>query len=255
MGLLGMGRSSMGLPNMGLSSMGTVLAVDTSCDACSVALMKDGQVHAEFMLAPREHSQRLLPMIDALLQQQGIKLSDLDAIAYGRGPGSFTGLRICLSVVQGLAFAADLPVIPVSTLETLALGAANTHKVADGDYILAALDARMEEVYWALYRVEQGQIIPVSEERVSAPNDVLASPVLSAIAAQQLIKVGAGCHYPAMTRIPARLEDHELLPHAEFMLARAQTAFAEGQTEAAENPQPVYLGDSVAWKKRQRIRT
>lgn len=235
--------------------MSTILAVDTSCDACSIALLKDGQVAAGFVHAPREHSQRLLPMIDELLQQQGVVLSQLDAIAYGRGPGSFTGLRICLGIVQGLAYAADLPVIPVSTLHAMAVGAAVEHEVAEEGYILAALDARMEEVYWALYQLRQGQVVPVSEEFVASPDDVAQAAVLNAVAARDLIKVGAGCHYPAMTRIQARREDQALLPRAEFMLGLAQTAWEQGQTNAAEHTQPVYLRDSVAWKKRQRIRS
>lgn len=235
--------------------MSTILAVDTSCDACSVALLKDGQVFAEFVHAPREHAQRLLPMIDGLLQGQKMTLSGLDAIAYGRGPGSFTGLRICLGIVQGLAYAVDRPVIPVSTLHALAVGAVAEHAVAEGGYILAALDARMEEVYWAVYQVRQGQVVAVSDEYVSSPGDVAQAPVLQNVAAGELIKVGEGCHYPPLAAIATRSEDHALLPRAEHMLGLARAAWEQGQTETAENTQPVYLRDTVAWKKRQRIRT
>ncbi|MBU3071125.1 tRNA (adenosine(37)-N6)-threonylcarbamoyltransferase complex dimerization subunit type 1 TsaB [Aestuariicella sp. G3-2] len=234
--------------------MSTILAVDTSCDACSIALLKDGQVYAEFIQAPRQHSQRLLPMIDALLKKHSVDLSDLDAIAYGRGPGSFTGLRICLSVVQGLAFSVDLPVIPVSTLHTMAVGAVNTGLAKDQDLILVALDARMEEVYWSLYRLQDGQAVPVTEEFVCSPSDVPGHGDLGFVAAQNLIKVGAGCHYPALEGIDAASEIRELLPRAEHMLGLAQYALKEGQVHMAENSQPVYLRDSVAWKKRQRIR-
>lgn len=234
--------------------MSTILAVDTSCDACSIALMKNGQVHAEFVQAPRQHSQRLLPMIDALLQKHSINLSDLNAIAYGRGPGSFTGLRICLSVVQGLAFSVDLPVIGVSTLHTMAVGAARTHSVKDGGYILVALDARMSEVYWGLYQLQGGQTVPVTEEYVCSPSDVPDFGPLSSVTAQKLVKVGAGCHYPELKSISAATEDTSLLPRAEYMLELAQSALEQGQVDAAENTQPVYLRDSVAWKKRQRIR-
>ncbi|WP_439134143.1 tRNA (adenosine(37)-N6)-threonylcarbamoyltransferase complex dimerization subunit type 1 TsaB [Pseudomaricurvus sp.] len=234
--------------------MSTILAVDTSCDACSIALLKDGQVHAEFIQAPRQHSQRLLPMIDALLQKYSITLSDLDAIAYGRGPGSFTGLRICLSVVQGLAFSVDLPVIPVSTLHTMALGAARSGGLKEHDHILVSLDARMAEVYWALYQQKGGQTVPVTEEFVCSPNDVPGFGPLGSVAAQDLIKVGAGCHYPAIEGIDAASENRDLLPRAENMLELAQSALHLGQTETAESTQPVYLRDSVAWKKRQRIR-
>lgn len=235
--------------------MSTILAVDTSCDACSVALLRDGQVFAEFVHAPREHAQRLLPMIDDLLRGQGMALSGLDAIAYGRGPGSFTGLRICLGIVQGLAYAVDLPVIPVSTLHALAVGAAADYAVAEGGYILAALDARMEEVYWAVYQVRHGQVVAVSDEYVSSPDDVAQAPLLQNVDAGELLKVGEGCHYLPLAAIAARLEDQTLLPRAEHMLGLADTAWAQGHTETAENTQPVYLRDNVAWKKRQRIRT
>lgn len=235
--------------------MSTILAVDTSCDACSIALLKDGQVSADFVHAPREHSQRLLPMIDGLLKQNGITLAELDAIAYGRGPGSFTGLRICLGVVQGLAYSVNLPVVPVSTLHAMAVGAAADQALVEGGYILAALDARMSEVYWALYQLRQGQVIPVGEEYVSSPEDVCQAPMLSGIAAADLIKVGPGCHYPALREMPASSDDEALLPRAEFMLGLAQTAWEQGQTTTAESTQPVYLRDSVAWKKRQRIRS
>ncbi|GAB3101262.1 tRNA (adenosine(37)-N6)-threonylcarbamoyltransferase complex dimerization subunit type 1 TsaB [Aestuariicella hydrocarbonica] len=235
--------------------MNTILAVDTSCDACSIALLKDGIAHAEFIQAPREHTQRLLPMIDALLQNHSMTVSDLDAIAYGRGPGSFTGLRICLSVVQGLGFASDTPLIPVSTLQTMAVGAAVTHDLEEGGHILVALDARMEEVYWALFQFEAGNVNPVSDEFVCSPNDVLSFPLLSEIDKQALIKVGAGCHYPAISKIPAQLEDQNLLPRAENMLHLAEMAISQGKVVKAEDAQPVYLRDSVAWKKRQRIRS
>lgn len=234
--------------------MNTILAVDTSCDACSIALLNHGQVSAEFVHAPREHSQRLLPMIDAMLQGQGVALADVDAIAYGRGPGSFTGLRICLGIVQGLAYSVDLPVIPVSTLHAMAVGAAVEHQAIDGSYVLAALDARMNEVYWALYQVQQGQVIAVTDEYVSAPEDVAQVAELKSVAAHNLIKVGPGCHYPALTQIQALSEDRALLPRAECMLTLAQAAWEQGKTETAEHTQPVYLRDSVAWKKRQRIR-
>lgn len=235
--------------------MSTILAVDTSCDACSIALLKDGQVHAEFVQAPRQHSQRLLPMIDTLLKKHSIALSELDAIAYGRGPGSFTGLRICLSVVQGLAFSVDLPVIPVSTLQTMAVGAASSDQIKDLDYILVALDARMEEVYWSLYQLQEGQPVPVTEEFVCSPNDVPGFGDLGSVDAQNLIKVGAGCHYPALEGIDAAYEDRDFLPRAEHMLGLAQNALKQGQVDTAESSLPVYLRDSVAWKKRQRIRS
>ena len=124
--------------------MPSILALDTSSDACSIALLKsdgtsDIQIEESTVLTPREHTQRLLPMIEALLSEQQVPLSALDAIAYGRGPGSFTGLRIGLSVAQGLAYGASLPLLAISSLQTMALTAMRLHKLAPGSVIITAL--------------------------------------------------------------------------------------------------------------------
>lgn len=234
--------------------MGTILAVDTSCDACSVALLHDGVVHSRTVSAPRQHSQRLLPMIDELLVSQNLEISNVDAIAYGRGPGSFTGLRICLGIVQGLAFAADIPVIAVSTLQTLAVGAIKKFDLTPGDRVLVALDARMQEVYWGVYESQQIGVVAITDEVVSSPDDVLLNPELVGTHVEHLVKVGPGCHYPALVSVRASHEDLELLPRAEHMLDVALQALRAGQTQRAEETQPVYLRDSVAWQKRKRIR-
>ncbi len=238
--------------------MSTILAVDTSCEACSIALLQGPRVESEFVQAPRQHTQRLLPMIDGLLRAHQLTLADLDAIAYGRGPGSFTGLRICLGVVQGLAYSMDLPVIPVSTLHAMAVGAVHSHQLADATDILVALDARMNEVYWAVFTVKDGFPTPKSQEFVSDPSDVaefLSSEASDSLTvSNSLVKVGAGCHYQPIQEIPADLEDITLLPRAEHMLVLADKDWQSGRTLSAENTQPVYLRDSVAWKKRKRIR-
>src|SRR5690606_35013648 len=141
--------------------MAHILALDSATDACSVALYRDGEVTALFELAAKSHSRRLLPMVDELLQNAGCSLKDLDAIAFGRGPGSFTGLRICLGVVQGLAFGANLPVIPVSTLAAMASG--YLRECAGSGLpppLLVALDARMEEIYWAIFEADEKCVEP-----------------------------------------------------------------------------------------------
>src|SRR5690606_19863123 len=133
--------------------MARILALDTATDACSVALNIDGEVTEDFIVAPQEHTRRLLPMVDGLLAAGQIALGDLDAIAFTRGPGSFTGLRICVGVVQGLAFGADLPVIGVSTLLTMTASAQRLLNLEPTSLVLPALDARMGELYWGLYQV------------------------------------------------------------------------------------------------------
>tara|TARA_B100000446_G_scaffold46105_4_gene42244 strand:- start:33991 stop:34575 length:585 start_codon:yes stop_codon:yes gene_type:complete len=193
-------------------------------------------------------------MIDQLLVSQGITLGDLDAIAYGRGPGSFTGLRICLGVVQGLAFSANIPVIPVSTLKTMAVGAIRQFSLSGDDRVLVALDARMNEIYGAVYTGDTPLPSELVSEFVGAPEQLSECPQILDVPAAKLIKVGAGCHYEAVQAIDTRHEDQALLARAEDMLILADAAFAQGEFVAAEDTQPVYLRDSVAWKKRERIR-
>ncbi len=234
--------------------MSTILAVDASSEACSIALLKDGQVFGEFIHAPREHTQRLLPMIDALLQDHQTSLSDLDAIAYGRGPGSFTGLRICLGVVQGLAFSADIPVIPVSTLQTLAVGAIRQFDLQSGDQILVALDARMSEIYGAMFECTPVLPLTIIDEFVGPATDFDGCEPLAVVNRERLTKIGAGCHYEFLQTVTAKNEDQQILPRAEDMLVIAEQEFQSKKFISAEEAQPVYLRNSVAWKKRQRIR-
>jgi tRNA threonylcarbamoyladenosine biosynthesis protein TsaB len=125
--------------------MTTLLALDTATEACSVAVLHDGRVHSHYEVIPRLHAQRLLPMIKQIMAEAGAPLSAIDAIAFGRGPGAFTGVRIAIGVVQGLAFGLDRPVLPVSNLAVLAQGAYRLHGARQ---VAAAIDARMDEVYW-----------------------------------------------------------------------------------------------------------
>lgn len=147
--------------------MTRILAVETATRACSVALLWDGECEEELRLTPNRHAEVLVPMTRALLDERGRRYQELDALAYGSGPGSFTGLRIGIAVTQGLAFAAGLPVVPVSSL--LALAAR-----VDADQVLAAIDARMRQVYWNVYQRDAGTGVmrAIQEPRVGFPGDV-----------------------------------------------------------------------------------
>ena len=147
-----------------------LLAIDTSTEACSAALMIDGEILEHYCLAPREHARLILPMIDELMSAAGLKPVDLNGLAFGRGPGAFTGLRIAASVAQGIAFAADLPVVPVSSLAALAQG---VYRKKGRSHILAAIDARIKEVYWGAYQCDdQGLVQLYGEELVCSPSQV-----------------------------------------------------------------------------------
>lgn len=232
--------------------MSLILALDSSTDACSVALYQHGQLRNLFELAAKSHTQRLLPMVDELLQQAGITLQELDAIAFGRGPGSFTGLRICAGIVQGLAFGAQLPVIPVSTLEALALGYARAHP-ENKQSIVVALDARMDEVYWGVFQSETNGVEPISREYVMAPDELPKQVSIQSLNSHY-VGIGSGWHYPAMQGLGAGLIVTDVYPHAADVALIAAKLWDDGVTVNALDAQPVYLRDSVSWQKRQRIR-
>ena len=128
-----------------------ILAVDTTTSSCSAALLMGGELITQCQIAERNHTQLILPMVDTLLGKGGLKLSQISVIAFTSGPGSFTGIRVGFGIVQGLAFGADLPVLPVSTLETLAYTAIRKLKIQTDAHIIPMLDARMHEIYWAQF--------------------------------------------------------------------------------------------------------
>ena len=223
--------------------MTTLLALDTATEACSVALLHDGRVLSHYEVAPRLHAQRLLPMIQQLLGEAGIAASALDAIAFGRGPGAFTGVRIAIGVVQGLAFALDRPVLPVSNLAVLAQRALREQGAR---YVASAIDARMDEVYWGCYGEEGGEMRLLGLEAVLPPEqaDVPRGIVADWFGAG----TGWGAHAARIALKPAGL-DGNLLPHAEDLLSLARFAWARGEALAADQAQPVYLRDQVATPK------
>lgn len=235
--------------------MSLILALDSSSDACSVALNDNGKLTSLFEHAAKSHTQRLLPMVDEVLTTTGYQLSDLDAIAFGRGPGSFTGLRICLGIVQGLAFGANLPVIPVSTLESMAYAwFAGQGSSSAGKPLLVALDARMNEVYWSLYQYKAGSCEPQAlvPEAVMSPADVVQQ--VQALNLAALSAIGPGWHYPELAVLPADNPLLTCLPDAAAMAVLAAEKFRRGEQLPVMEAEPVYLRNEVSWQKRQRIR-
>ncbi len=221
-----------------------LLVLDTSTEWCSAALWLDGRIQARRVLAEQRHSSLLLPMVDELLRESDISLRQLDGIGYGAGPGSFTGLRIACAVTQGLAFGADLPVVGVSTLESIA-------EQTGADQVLTVLDARMAEVYWAAYQRE-GQH-PEGHQgwrAVSEPQLALPESVAVPAAGEW---VGAGNGFVALgevlrPRLAARLVriDDTLMPDAAAMAPLVARAFERGEGMDAALAAPIYLRDKVA---------
>ena len=215
-----------------------LLVLDTSTEWCSAALWLDGQIHARRVLAEQRHSSLLLPMVDELLRETGLTLRQLDGIGYGSGPGSFTGLRIACAVTQGLAFGADLPVVGVSTLESIA-------EQTGADRVLTVLDARMAEVYWAAYRRDGAGWCAVTDPRLALPESVTVP--------DEGDWVGAGNGFAALgevlrPRLAARLTriDDVLMPDAAAMAPLAARAFERGEGVDAALAAPIYLRDKVA---------
>lgn len=223
-----------------------ILALDTATEACSAALFVQGDVTSRCQVDPRGHARNLLPMIEALLSEAGLKLKQLDAIAFGRGPGSFTGLRIAAGVTQGLAFAVGLPVIPVSTLATLAQGSGN-------DEVLAAIDARMHEVYWCAFRRDRdGVMQPVVEEAVCPPDGVTCPGRGEWQARGSGWKTyGEALNNHCTGRILQY--EPEALPHAADMIPLALQLYRQGRTVGAEQAVPVYLRDQVVQTMKQSV--
>lgn len=217
-----------------------LLAIETSTEGCSVALSFEGALLERYERAPRRHAELLLPWVRSLLAECGVSLSELDAIAFSRGPGSFTSLRIGIGVVQGLAWASERPVVPVSSLAATAQTAA----AAGVTTALVALDARMHEVFSAAYRLDDNGIMrPLGDEMLCAPGQVRvpgAGPVHA---------VGIGFErYPVLRELTAGMAGAlpQTWPRASSVLVLAQDWLRGNQGLPAEQAQPVYLRDNVA---------
>lgn len=223
-----------------------IMALDTSGEHCSVALNLHGEVIGRCQHAPRRHTELILPMLDQLLADAGLAVNQLDAIAFGRGPGSFTGVRIATGVTQGIALGADLPVVPISTLAALAQ---RGFRERNERAILVALDARMQEVYCAGYRIDDSDLaLLVEAERVLPPDQVQAPQADDWFGVGSAWAVYAQVLQQRTGLSSARLAA-ELFCRAEEMALLAQRELEQGRVVSADQALPVYLRDQVAWKK------
>ena len=216
-----------------------LLAIETATEACSVALWLDGEVRERFEVAPRRHTELVLPWAEELLAEAGLARAQLDAIAVGRGPGAFTGVRLAVALAQGIALALDRPVLPVSTLAALAWPAR-----AGGNDVLAAIDARMGEVYLGWFRAEGQGLRAVGSEWMAAPQGV-------DIEAADVVGVGSGFGAAEGALAQALVSklllcDPLALPHAADLARLAAIDFAAGRAIAPDLLEPAYLRDKVA---------
>jgi tRNA threonylcarbamoyladenosine biosynthesis protein TsaB len=227
--------------------MSTIIAIETSTELASAALLHEGQVRARETSGAQTHSQTILPIVQSLLTEAGIALSRCDAIAFGAGPGSFTGVRTACGIAQGLAFGLDLPVVPIVTLEAMAQACMEQTGAND---VISILDARMGEVYWAQYRFN-GAWHAVVEPALALPVDVMPNSASGPVAA---CGNGIAAYAAAFAGRPFAVNARgDILPHASQVAHLAAVVAARGGGMAAHDAQPIYLRNKVALTTNERM--
>jgi tRNA threonylcarbamoyladenosine biosynthesis protein TsaB len=221
-----------------------ILALDTSTDACSAALLSGEEVSDRFMIAKQQHTKFILPMIHELLAQAQLNLNQLDAIAFGCGPGSFTGVRLAASITQGLAIAANLPVLKISTLRTLAQEVLMESKHTK---VLVAQDARMQELYWGEYEADASGIM-----HARTPDKLIAPQNIKIKSNQDLIGIGDGWKvYEEILTKQCKIQiiATNIHPRAKYLAQLALADFKKNLAVVASEALPTYLREEVAWVK------
>jgi tRNA threonylcarbamoyladenosine biosynthesis protein TsaB len=219
-----------------------ILAIDTATERCSVALNLEGRLIERAVETARGHADMVLPMVEDVLREGGVALKDLEGIAYGRGPGAFTGVRIAIGVVQGLAFGARLPTVGISNLAAVARQAAL--QVSAPARVLVCMDARMNEVYWGIFAVAADGGITLDGEEHVGPAAAVAADGIDAAAG-----TGLRAYPDLMARFAGVPALPEALPHARDIAALALRAFRAGEAVPATEAKPVYLRDQVTHVK------
>jgi tRNA threonylcarbamoyladenosine biosynthesis protein TsaB len=222
----------------------TVLAIDTATEQCSVAVISLSHVFERVVPTARGHADMILTLIDDVLGEAELNFARLDGLAFGRGPGSFTGVRIAVGVIQGLSLATRLPVVGVSNLAAVAQRAAIEGSFVTGDRVLVCMDARMQEVYCGLYELQStGRVASVDDERVVAPDAVRLD--------RSNLRAGVGTAWRAYPSLQERSGDlpidSDCLPRAREIAALAGPELAAGRGVDAAHAEPTYLRDQVAW--------
>ncbi|MFV0477288.1 MAG: tRNA (adenosine(37)-N6)-threonylcarbamoyltransferase complex dimerization subunit type 1 TsaB [Parahaliea sp.] len=232
--------------------MANFLALDTSTDACTVALLIDGCLAECHEVIPKQHSQRLFEMLADIVPNGQLREQGIDAVVYGSGPGSFTGLRIGASAVQGICYANNLSAIAINTLEIQAWTALAEGLVSEGDIVVSTIDAQIGELYWGLYRVEGEHIQMYESVHVGKPDD-FQTAIANTDRFERIIAIGSGlnCLRQLSTVFSKNFTAvySELLPRASAMFKPALKQWKQGKYQSADKVSPVYVRDEISWKK------
>lgn len=221
-----------------------ILAIETSTDACSAAILYNNNCSHRFIVAAQQHTKLILPMIQELLTETQLDLKQLDAIAFGCGPGGFTGTRLAASTIQGLALATSLPVVRISSLRALAQ---EVFIETGNKRVLVAQDARMQEIYWGEYQVDSNGII-----QANIPDQLLAPHAIKIASTSNTDFIGVGNGWQVYADILNKhcnipIIESKVYPQAQYIAQLASIDFARGLSVPAEEAQPVYLRKDVAW--------
>ncbi|ASF45310.1 tRNA (adenosine(37)-N6)-threonylcarbamoyltransferase complex dimerization subunit type 1 TsaB [Methylovulum psychrotolerans] len=225
-----------------------LLAVETATDACSAALTINGVIHERYALASKEHTQLILPMVDELMKAAGLQPSDLDGLAFGCGPGSFTGVRIATGIMQGMALGLDLQVMPVSTLAAIAQDYFDQH---DATVAYVAMDARMGEIFWGVYQRDADGFAQLLGSEVVTPPELIEYPDLPGVG----LGTGWGVYAQVLLeQLSEQISHYEIdpLPRARAIASLGMRGFARQQAVSVERAMPVYLRNKVAKKEVER---
>jgi tRNA threonylcarbamoyladenosine biosynthesis protein TsaB len=223
-----------------------LLAIETSQQGGSIAVMRDGTIEQRLIESARQQTEQILPLIGETLRGLRLELRELGAIVIGRGPGSFTGIRLAAAVAQGISLATRLGIVPVSSLAALAERARRLHGVSRS---IVCVDARMGEVYWGVFDADERGVTVISPESLSQPISIRAPSGPD----YALIGNGFSAYAADFAALidAAAVIDAEILPHAEDLLPLAEPLVAAGKVIEPENVEQAYLRDASAWKRQQ----
>ncbi len=223
-----------------------VLALDTSTEACSAAVLTPNDSYVEYAVCPREHNKRILDMAQRVLNQAGVTLADVDVIAYGKGPGSFTGVRIATGIVQGIAFGADKPVVGVSSLAAMAHA---LFRLDGTESVISAIDARMNEIYLGIYQTHKlGHSEALFPEQVCAPENALS--MVDTANNWQAVGTGWQTYQTILSeQVNAQISTEIEFPNALDIAYLGLTEYLAGNATSADLACPSYVRDQVTWQK------